>query len=88
MLNFGDADGDICPVCRSLVGEAEQLAGLIRSALSSMEMRTENGRGFDLQVPLPWIEAAHKLLYEDNADAVLSDRINHARERMRRRNAR
>lgn len=56
------------------------MENFLRSALASMEMRHE--RGFNLQVPLIWVQAVHKVLYEENAEAVCNARIDAARERL------
>jgi len=65
---------------------AEKLENFLKSALASMEMRHE--RGFNLMVPLPWINAVHLVLYgEDKGPKIMEERIGWARFRKERRDA-
>jgi hypothetical protein len=61
----------------------KKMEALLMAAFASIEMRTENGRGFNLLVPLPWIETAHKTVYgEEKGMEIVEQRIYWARYRM------
>ncbi len=71
-LNFDESDRE------------QRLENFLKSALASMEMRHE--RGFNLMVPLPWINGVHLAIYgEEDGPKVMETRIHWARHRKERR---
>jgi len=56
------------------------LENFLRSALASMEMRSE--RGFSLEVPINWVKVVHNFIYgEEHGPDICRERINAARRR-------